>query len=583
MSKPLLAIIQARMGSSRLPGKSLMPICGKPLIFHVIERLQQSRRITEIVVATTDKEADTRLADAVASKGIRVVRGSEPNVLSRFALATHDYTGKYLVRVTGDAPFVDPVAIDRMYDTLSEANVDFFSEEPGEKPIHEGFEVFSYAALQRLLTKVPTHPVAMEHVTGYFKQNPSFVSHAVFHVPDSERFDGARMSVDTPADIEFVETVYARLGCTAPNAKIPDIVLLLRKDPALLLINSHVHQKSMAETARKVSFICECGTSVGYGHLSRVNALASVMRDKYATANTIYIVAADGEVPQAIDIEFPVKHIQAPQRAFDAISDDTDIVIVDVLNAISAADILELKGRGIYTVVIDDGSERRNSCNMAFYPACPDFEKDFFNNATASVYHGYEYAIINPVYASPPKRQVFNTRRILISMGGSDPAGYAEKVLKTLSHLTLKAPFTCTMVTGPGFKNSGALMSLAQNLNIPVEFVQSPANLKNLMETADFAVIAFGVTAYEAAAMMLPAVYMCLDHDHAAHAQQFVDAGLGVIGAKTPDVVDETKLLTALMAADNMCLSSATNETIASISNQIRMGAANVADRIING
>ncbi|MBN2525061.1 MAG: NTP transferase domain-containing protein [Deltaproteobacteria bacterium] len=582
MKTPLLAIVQARMGSTRLPGKSLKPICGKPLIFHVVERLELSRRITDIVVATSESEKDTPLAHALDAAGVGVVRGSEHNVLLRFAKAANGYTGNYLVRVTGDAPFVDAMAIDRMVDTLAEANVDFFDLAPGVAPIHEGFEVFSRSAFERLLQLAGTDAVAMEHVTGYFKLHPEFVSRVVINVPESEQFAGARMSVDTPADIVFVETVYQRLGCHVPYANVTDIVSLLRAEPALLRLNQHVRQKALTHKALRVAFICESGGVVGYGHLSRILALAEVLRDAFSCANRIYVMGDQDSVNRVHIRGLWAMGIDDHYWDKGWLDEAPDVAVIDVLNRLTPQTLMGFEQMGIQTVLIDDGSDRRLVADMVCYAAVPQVDDMNWERFSGQMLRGFEYAIVDPVYIAPPKRTPQDMLRLLVSMGGSDPADFTQLSLRALSLLQSPVSLHVTVVIGPGCKRRREIETAANALSATVSLVIAPENLRDLMEASDMAMVSFGVTAYEAAAMELPAVYLCLSDDHAKSASPFVDAGVATVGGVYPAAMDAARLSEAIETMMVHCREMYTSGGVPlRIAEKIRQGTMRVAEEIM--
>ena len=277
----VVAVVQARMGSSRLPGKSLTKIAGLPLLGHVLARLKLSKRITRIIVATTKQPSDDAIVDFSNNYCVDVVRGSSSNVLQRFKDALDGDSCKYIVRVCADSPFIDADVIDRYVDLAISEQTEFVDIHKDTPAIHVGYEVFSRASFDRLITEVPDDPVAMEHVTGYFRKNTDFVSTSYMRFPEEECFTGARISIDTPADLEFVESVYKELHVKAPHMRVKDLVALLKRKPQLLLINAHVHQKGLEEVGHKVVFI-EGLWSIESEAIRQRVSLAKIMRNQFA-------------------------------------------------------------------------------------------------------------------------------------------------------------------------------------------------------------------------------------------------------------------------------------------------------------
>ncbi|HSC61407.1 MAG TPA: glycosyltransferase family protein, partial [Rhizomicrobium sp.] len=236
----IVAVIQARMGSTRLPGKVLKPIAGKPLLWHIVHRLKRSTFIERIVIATSDNPRDDAIVEWAKDNDVAVVRGPEDNVLARFARAAELLDADVIVRVNSDAPFLDAGFIDHLIGALLEQNGDYVLLEEGAETAHEGVDPFTRRALDKLMMDAADDPAAREHVTGYFKLHPDFVR--IARAPAYPAFDkpGARLTIDTPDDLAFVEAVHERLAAKAGEASLADLLLLLEREPELRAMNAHV-------------------------------------------------------------------------------------------------------------------------------------------------------------------------------------------------------------------------------------------------------------------------------------------------------------------------------------------------------
>ncbi|HJT44211.1 MAG TPA: aldo/keto reductase [Rhizomicrobium sp.] len=251
MTGPVVAVIQARMGSSRLPGKVLIPVAGKPLLWHILHRLGQCRTVSSVAVATSIDPQDDAIEAFCAEAGVVCVRGPLQNVLERYRLAAVRTHAGTLLRVTGDAPLIDPGLVDYLVSGMTGAGADFVQLEPGAVCAHEGVDVFSRPALDWLMAHAAQDEIAREHVTGYLKQNPDKVR--TVYLPSYKplaREKGARLSVDTPADLEFLRAVYARLQAPAGDLPLTTLLDLLDREPAYGAINAHVRQKPVTEVER---------------------------------------------------------------------------------------------------------------------------------------------------------------------------------------------------------------------------------------------------------------------------------------------------------------------------------------------
>jgi spore coat polysaccharide biosynthesis protein SpsF len=229
----ITAIIQARMGSTRLPGKSLADIHGKPLLERVIERTRASRRIGEIIVATTTEPADFELCRFAARCGAIWFRGGVDDVLDRTYRAAQRYHAEIIVRITADDPLKDPAVIDRVVDALlAGPGFDYASNtiEP-TFPLGLDAEAFPFSTLERAWCEA-TDPYDREHVTPYIRRRPDLFRLA--SVRHSRDLSALRWTIDYPRDLEFARAVYARLDRGAVFG-MAETLALLEAEPELAL------------------------------------------------------------------------------------------------------------------------------------------------------------------------------------------------------------------------------------------------------------------------------------------------------------------------------------------------------------
>lgn len=197
----VVAIVQARMGSSRFPGKVMTPVCGVPLIGLLLKRLSKSEKIDQIIVATSDKKDNESMLQYVNNLGYKVYKGSEDDVLDRYYHAAKNTGADAVVRITGDCPLVDPKLVDSVIDRYLKENVDYCSNiAPATYPDGLDVEVFSVAALEEAWTKSSQR----EHVTPYIREG-KFNKINVSHNDDYSNF---RWTVDEPEDLEVIKSIY---------------------------------------------------------------------------------------------------------------------------------------------------------------------------------------------------------------------------------------------------------------------------------------------------------------------------------------------------------------------------------------
>jgi spore coat polysaccharide biosynthesis protein SpsF len=233
------AIIQARMGSSRLPGKVLADLAGTPMLFRVIERVSAARLIDDVVVATTAENEDDVLVDRLRSEAhCKIFRGAVDDVLSRFYLCAKLHHADIVVRVTADDPLKDPEIIDRAVSLLSDnSNLDYCSNtiEPSY-PEGLDIEAIRFSALERAHTEARLLS-EREHVTPYIWKHPEMFKMRNFK---SERnLSGWRWTVDRPEDLEFMRRVFEQFR-SDPLVSYQEVVKWLDANPHVAMINSGI-------------------------------------------------------------------------------------------------------------------------------------------------------------------------------------------------------------------------------------------------------------------------------------------------------------------------------------------------------
>jgi len=240
-----LAIVQARMGSSRLKGKVIEDICGKTMLERVVGRLQKCYEIDEVVVATSTHPNDDVIEKLCTHLKIGTFRGSEDDVLSRFVGAAQTFGGDIIVRVCSDSPLVDPTVSGQVIAAFKKRlpTVDYAGNHlPLTYPLGLNTEVFTKEALDKTASLAK---LAYEraHVTIFMIEHPELFR--VMNVPHSENFGYHRWTVDTPEDLEFMRQVYKRLARAGDSFSWTDVLTLLSDEPELMKINEGIEQKEV--------------------------------------------------------------------------------------------------------------------------------------------------------------------------------------------------------------------------------------------------------------------------------------------------------------------------------------------------
>ena len=253
-----LAIVQARTSSSRLPGKVLLPIGGKPMVVYQLERLQRSKYLDRLVLATSDHSSDDVLADVVSKAGFSVFRGDLNDVLERFRACSAKEQAATVVRLTGDCPLSDPMLIDELIEAYIDRDWDYLANSADEKQltVPDGFdaEVFRADLLERAVCDAKL-PSEREHVTPWFRSDRAGLRWQHFrHQPARPYY---RVTVDDPVDLEVVRTIVEALGAKNPKFGVDEVVNYLEQHPKLAARNLATVRnegllKSLAEDATKM-------------------------------------------------------------------------------------------------------------------------------------------------------------------------------------------------------------------------------------------------------------------------------------------------------------------------------------------
>lgn len=241
--RPTLAVVQARMGSTRLPGKVLRQIGGRPMFSFQLERMRRARRLDDIVIATTTNASDDPIVALCEAERCKVSRGPEHDVLARYADAADAFEAGTVVRLTSDCPLIDPALIDLAIDRFASAGCDYLSNMLSPSfPYGMAVEVMTTQALRTAASEA-TDPQEREHVTPFIYWRPQrFRLESLTMTPDLSHH---RWTVDTDADFDLVSRILTALYPFRPDFTLQDVLELLDRHPEWDKINAHVAQKAV--------------------------------------------------------------------------------------------------------------------------------------------------------------------------------------------------------------------------------------------------------------------------------------------------------------------------------------------------
>ncbi|SHH20783.1 cytidylyltransferase domain-containing protein [Tepidibacter thalassicus] len=243
--KRVVAIIQARMGSTRLPGKVLKTLKGRSVLAHVVDRVRQSKYVNDIVIATTNLQKDNVLIEEIKKMGIKYFRGSEWDVLSRYYYAAKENNADIIVRITSDCPLIDSKVVDDIikfyldnnYELVTNAGMDLSKR---TYPRGLDVEVFSFNVLEKVYNNANRN-YQREHVTPYIYENID----NIYYYLNKKDYSKYRWTLDTIEDFKLISRIYDEFYTGDHDFYLDEIIEFMNKNPEISKINEHIEQKKI--------------------------------------------------------------------------------------------------------------------------------------------------------------------------------------------------------------------------------------------------------------------------------------------------------------------------------------------------
>lgn len=293
--------------------------------------------------------------------------------------------------------------------------------------------------------------------------------------------------------------------------------------------------------ANKVLIRCDGSSEIGLGHVVRCIALADELSQRHGVGVSFAVwdgtLGADRIQKSDYRVHLPNQEQQETNNEASWLKDlawqtQAHSVILDIRTALPCQAIKELRSSGILIATIDDPSKRRFCCDLAFYPPVPQVHQMNWNGFQGECFSGWEWVLLrsqfskrnDPGKGESNKVDPISRPNVLVSMGGSDPAGFTLLAIQALSSII--EDLNIIILLGAGFRHELELRNLLRNSIHSHELHRNVFDVASLMARANFAIASFGVTAYELAAMSVPSIFLCLSKDHAISATAFEQAGV---------------------------------------------------------
>ena len=511
-------IIQARMDSTRFPGKIFKKIGKYTMLEHVIFQTLSANHVDKVIIATTRAKEDKKIVKFCKAKKIDYFIGSKNNVLDRFYKCALKFHCDPIVRISADSHLIDPNVIDKVIQKFLKNSYDYVSNniEKNSKwknslcnyPIGTVVEISSFYCLEKAW-KNATLFSEKEHVFPYVQFNPKLFK--ISNVMNTSKLSHIRTTVDKPDDLKFIKEIFKKI----PSAKKPivtsDIVNIVIKYPKLLEINKNTnfdegYQKSILKNKKphklRIIFRVDGDKNLGMGHVFRVLSLSQKLPKKSFEVLFITKTFSAKKILSSVGKCILIKNNSSKFLTSILENFEPDMVIIDKLK--DEIGILKLLRRHTKKLISIDYTGKNfdsfdYSINMLYQKTGHKAGKNF---------SGFEYAILNKNFQfTKPISIKKEVKSILIVQGGSDTYCFIPKIISSLN--LLQNNVSLTVVIGPAFNCNIDLKKSLEENSKKIKILKNVDNMAKIIKTCDFAISAGGMTLLELCKMGVPTLVVC--------------------------------------------------------------------------
>jgi len=496
-------MIIARLTSSRLPRKQLRLINGIPLIQHIVERISKIPTLDQICLATGPQAENQNLADFLAPLNVQTYFDDDvDDVTGRIARAAQYFNANFVITISGDCPLVDADFLAEGIDILTTSNVDYVTVDKDQyQCLHEGLGFHTQMAWQRL-DELSTTWSHKEHAGSVIYEKPELFTRGEIVPRQVFRRQDMRISVDTQADLDFMNRLYAQSGISGTGLELSAVVKMVDADRSILELNKHVHQKTRFEQTRHFAIISYASKQLGMGHLSRSLALARELKESIS-ASVIFVVNDDAQALKRIKTnEFQtitytdLSQIESLLKTHSALR-TCEGLIVDL----RAEDLLEqyafLNTYGIPVTIIDVWPETTHDNILTIIPSLSCLAV----KPKHKVYCGAKYVMLNRAITNLRQHAV-QRQHILVTAGANGRV--SDLLLQQLA--TLGSAFPIKVLVGPYSDQTALERRFQEQALSNYELIQDPPDPYQLYAESILAFSIYGVTTLELMALGVPQV-----------------------------------------------------------------------------
>ena len=510
MTHSTVAVIGARLNSSRLPGKHLLELAGQPLIARVVQRLRAVPNVDHVVIATTSDDFNLPLRRWADTENIDVYAygGDVNDLMGRVDEVVKRCDPDNVLYVCGDSPLIEPSTIARLVDALQStpgADVAVLRPLPdGREYIHEGFNLYSRSFWDRLVSQSIT-PAEREHVGIVYSKLGKVVPNLTVFLGDDPVFSriNHRLSVDTQRDYKFMSEIYRRWFDENKEETLVSlrwVIEQLESWPELLKINSYVRQKKITDVSPRVVILCDANQQSGLGHLIRASVMGAALQDHLSA--DVRMVVRGKKITHRILSGLRVTWVDDfSQTAI--LGEGVGVVIADVGTWDSSLrEIFSTASNKILKIGVDVQPEFAKDLDIVWMPciSIPDEQIILYGS---NLYFGLEcFLLPKATLRSFREKKQSRRKRVLVLTGGSDPLNLSQR-LPALLEDVIPRGVEIHWVRGP-FAREPELGSKADRSRWMV--LNAPDDLPDRFSDFDAALCVFGVSFYECLQACLPTV-----------------------------------------------------------------------------
>lgn len=568
MAEKIVAIIGARLNSSRLPRKQLLPLAGKPLIARLVDRLRRVSGLSEIVLATTADEYNRDLVTWSRDYGVatEAYDGDVNDLVGRVGAVAEKYHADIILYVCGDCPLIEPKTISKAIDALAASQqsevVELAERADGKSYVHEGFDLYRRSFWDKM-ESAAVEPFEKEHIGAVYKHTKKVEPQSIAFFEDDDVYADCdhRLSVDTSSDYFFMRRIYNDWYAEHPESSIVDLAATLQKvklDSQLKAVNAGVRQRRVGEVNSDIALLCEVGRDIGLGHLSRMVVAARSLQDQLSVSLRLYIKGEQVENDQLrlMPHQWVSDFSEVPIDGWDA-------VVVDVKTIGSAVEkwLTALPGTTA-RVAVDQSFAKEALFDFMWQPSMflpPEIEKAYAHKLD----YGWHTFLLKPGVNAESKSKA-KQDHIIVLTGGGDVAGLGqflpEKLMKSLPEYVhvdwVQGPYAEPPIVPDGL--------VSDRFNV----LNSPNNLPALLAQYDAAFVVFGVSYFECLLAGIPTV-VC-DAVNAAQSNEWLALQKEFPSLVADDVDGAVDMLADLMHSGNF-------NTMNGVQEQLRAGPSNFA------